>query len=68
MSVRARGRMRRVGFTEMFFETQQPENAEVPIPRMLANLPEGTYEFEGVIREAAADHLGEIEERSGGRR
>jgi hypothetical protein len=48
MAVRARGRMRRVGFTEMFFETQEPENAEVPIPRMLKNLPEGTYEFEGI--------------------
>ncbi len=51
MSVRARGRMRRVGFTEMFFETQEPENAEVPIPRMLANLPEGEYDFEGVTVE-----------------
>ena len=32
LAVRARGRMRQVGFTEMFFETQEPENAEVPIP------------------------------------
>lgn len=48
LSVRARGRMQDVGLTEMFFETQEPENAEVPIPEMLANLPEGEYEFEGV--------------------
>lgn len=47
LTVQARGRLRRVGFTEMFFETQEPENAEVPIPEMLANLPEGDYEFHG---------------------
>ncbi len=48
LSVRTRGRMQQVGLTEMFFETQEPENAEVPIPEMLANLPEGDYEFEGL--------------------
>jgi len=47
LSVRARGRLRRLGLTEMFFETEEPENAEVRIPDVLANLPEGDYEFEG---------------------
>ena len=47
LSVRARASMRDVGLTEMLFETQEPENAEVPIPEWLANLPEGDYEFEG---------------------
>jgi len=40
--------MQAVGLTEMFFETQEPENAEVPIPEWLANLPAGDYEFEGL--------------------
>jgi hypothetical protein len=53
LSVRTRGRLRRLGLTEMFFETEEPENAEVPIADVLANLPEGDYEFEGVT----ADNL-----------
>jgi len=31
------------GVTELFFETSEPENAEVPIADVLALLPEGTY-------------------------
>lgn len=48
LSVTARGSIQDLGLTEMFFETQEPENAEVPIPEVLANLPEGDYEFEGI--------------------
>jgi hypothetical protein len=35
------------GLTEFFFETSEPENAEVPIQDVLAHLPEGTYTFKG---------------------
>ena len=48
LTVTPRGKLRALGLTEMFFESNEPPNAEVPIPEVLANLPEGTYEFEGV--------------------
>jgi hypothetical protein len=38
--------------TEFFFETSEPENAEVPIDDVLARLSEGEYTFTGVIVEA----------------
>jgi hypothetical protein len=36
-----------LGLTELFFETVEPENAEVPIDEVLETLPEGEYTFEG---------------------
>ena len=36
-----------LGLTELFFETVEPENAEVPIADMLAILPEGNYTITG---------------------
>ena len=47
LSVSTVGAMRNVGLTEMFFETQEPENAVAPIDEWIANLPEGTYSFSG---------------------
>ncbi len=47
LEVRARGHLRTLGLTEFFFETNEPPNAEVPIPEVLARFPEGEYEFEG---------------------
>ena len=35
------------GVTEFFFETNEPENAEVPIADVLARLPAGIYTFTG---------------------
>ena len=35
------------GLTELFFETSEPPNADVPISQVLARLPEGTYTFTG---------------------
>lgn len=35
------------GLTELFFETSEPPNDEVPISEVLARLPEGTYTFIG---------------------
>ena len=37
--------------TELFFETVEPENADVPIKRMLAKLPEGNYRIAGPAQE-----------------
>lgn len=47
LDVRAQGRLRTLGLTEFFFETNEPPNAEVPIPELLRRFPEGEYEFEG---------------------
>lgn len=35
------------GLTELFFETSEPKNAEVPMTDVLGRLPEGTYTFTG---------------------
>ncbi len=37
------------GLTELFFETSEPANEDVPIDEVLARLPEGTYTFRGVM-------------------
>jgi hypothetical protein len=37
----------KLGLTELFFETVEPPNAEVPIEEILETLPEGNYEFKG---------------------
>jgi hypothetical protein len=41
------------GLTELFFETSEPANAEVPITEVLAHLPEGTYTFTGDMVDGA---------------
>jgi hypothetical protein len=41
------GSLADLGLTELFFETVEPENAEVPIRRLLRELPEGRYTFSG---------------------
>ena len=46
VTVTAEGGLRDFGLTELFFETSEPENAEVPIPRVLERMPKGSYEFE----------------------
>ena len=42
-----RGGLGAHGLTELFFETVEPENAELPIDDVLAVLPEGDYTIEG---------------------
>ena len=42
------GSLGELGLTELFFESVEPENAEVPIEDILAVLPAGNYKFEGV--------------------
>ncbi len=46
-----RGTLASLGLTELFFETVEPENADVPIEEMLAKLPEGRYTIAGPSQE-----------------
>lgn len=41
------GKLGELGLTELFFESVEPENADVPIADMLAMLPEGDYIMKG---------------------
>ena len=45
------GSLAKLGLTELFFETVEPENADIPIKRMLAKLPEGNYRISGPAQE-----------------
>jgi hypothetical protein len=51
LSFEGRGSLARLGVTELFFETVEPENADVPIAEMLAKLPEGNYRIAGPAQE-----------------
>jgi hypothetical protein len=42
-----RGALGALGLTELFFESVEPENADVPIDKLLKNLPAGKYTFKG---------------------
>lgn len=47
LTINGQGSLDSLGLTELFFETVEPENADVPIADMLAMLPEGYYTIEG---------------------
>ena len=47
----ARGSLAKLGLTELFFETVEPENADTPIDEMLAKLPAGKYAIAGAAQE-----------------
>ena len=47
LSFAGRGALARLGLTELFFETVEPANADVPLEEMLAKLPAGDYEIAG---------------------
>jgi hypothetical protein len=47
LTFEGRNELGELGLTELFFETVEPENADVPIEEMLENLPEGNYTIEG---------------------
>ena len=46
-----RGSLGKLGLTELFFETVEPENKDVPIQTMLAKLPAGMYTIAGPAQE-----------------
>jgi hypothetical protein len=49
LNFEGRGKLRELGLTELFFETVEPENAEVPINQLLSTLPEGHYKISGPV-------------------
>jgi hypothetical protein len=51
LTFEARGTLSKLGLTELFFETVEPENADVPVRQMLAKLPEGKYTIAGPAQE-----------------
>ncbi len=50
-TVASAGGLFNFGLTELFFETSEPLNEEVPIIAVIARLPEGTYTFTGILAE-----------------
>ena len=52
LEIDGRGKLGNLGLTELFFETVEPENADVSIAEMLTALPEGNYTIEGPAIEA----------------
>ena len=51
LSFQGRGELGDLGLTELFFESVEPENADVPLGELLATLPEGDYTIEGKAME-----------------
>lgn len=51
LSFRGRGSLGQLGLTELFFESVEPANADVPIDQILAKLPEGKYTISGQAME-----------------
>jgi len=47
LDFKATGMLGKLGLTELFFETVEPANADVPIVEVLKTLPEGKYMFTG---------------------
>jgi hypothetical protein len=47
LNFRGEGKLGQLGLTELFFESVEPANADVPITEVLETLPEGEYRFEG---------------------
>lgn len=48
LSVRVKGRLRRQGLTEIFFESAEPRFSELPPAIFFSRFPEGDYEIEGL--------------------
>ena len=48
------GTLGKLGLTELFFESVEPENADVPIADLLKTMPEGKYVFSGSTIENGA--------------
>ena len=46
--VKGKSILGRQGLTELFFESVEPELADLPIVKFLKRFPEGDYEFEGI--------------------
>jgi len=58
LNLEGKGELGQLGPTELFFESVEPANVDVPIDEVLETLPEAEYEFEGSAIEAG-EKLGE---------
>ncbi len=47
LTIEGRGKLGSLGLTELFFESVEPANADVPLEEILATLPEGDYSILG---------------------
>jgi hypothetical protein len=52
LTLEGQGALGNLGLTELFFESVEPENADVPVEDVLGMLPEGEYIIEGTGIEA----------------
>lgn len=52
LELKGKGKLGSLGLTELFFETVEPANSDVPIEEVLDTLPEGNYVFKGTAIEA----------------
>ena len=48
LNIKVKGRLRRQGLTEIFFESAEPEFDELPPEVFFKRFPEGEYEIEGI--------------------
>ena len=55
LNITGLGKLKDLGLTELFFESVEPENADVPIADMLSKLPEGNYVIAGQRMENGAE-------------
>jgi len=51
LSLQGHGDLGKLGLTELFFESVEPANADVPIEEILKTLPEGNYTISGKAME-----------------
>jgi len=51
LRLEGRGKLGELGLTELFFESVEPANADVPLEELLATLPEGDYTIAGEAME-----------------
>jgi hypothetical protein len=57
-SVKGKGNVKKLGSTELFFESEEPALADLPLPDFLELFPEGTYEFRGKSAEGKDELVG----------
>lgn len=52
LTLEGRGELGKLGLTELFFESVEPANADVPLDEILETLPEGNYTIAGRAMES----------------
>jgi hypothetical protein len=55
LDFRPEGDLGKLGLTELFFETAEPENKDVSISELLKTMPEGNYTFKGFTSQSSEE-------------